>query len=102
PFLRDRRERSDRPDRSGGDRSGGDRPERGDRDRRPRGASGDDDRNDRNDRDRDREPRGSDLEDLDEQAIAAGVLEITGEGFGFLRHHNFAANGEDIYVSQTQ
>src|SRR5204863_574711 len=59
------------------------------RDRRPR------------DDDSERE-RGSDLEDLDEQAIASGVLEITGEGFGFLRHNNFAANGEDIYVSQTQ
>ena len=78
PYLRDRRDRPERPER-GGDRN--------DRDRRPR----DDDRE-----------RGSDLEDLDEQAIASGVLEITGEGFGFLRHNNFAANGEDIYVSQTQ
>jgi transcription termination factor Rho len=49
--------------------------------------------------------RGEDLERLDEgdeQFIGQGVLEITGEGFGFLRHNNFSANGEDIYVSQTQ
>ena len=49
--------------------------------------------------------RGEDLERLDEgeeQTLGEGVLEITGEGFGFLRHNNFGANGEDIYVSQTQ
>ncbi len=49
--------------------------------------------------------RGEDLDRLDEgdeQFVGQGVLEITGEGFGFLRHNNFSANGEDIYVSQTQ
>jgi transcription termination factor Rho len=40
--------------------------------------------------------------DGEDQIMGQGVLEITSEGFGFLRHNNFAANGEDIYVSQTQ
>ena len=62
---------------------------------------------DRRDRDRpDRErptERTSDFDtDGEEQVMGTGVLEITGEGFGFLRHNNFSANGEDIYVSQTQ
>jgi transcription termination factor Rho len=57
------------------------------------------DRRDRNDHRNDRNGEGDDTE---EQVLASGVLEITGEGFGFLRHNNFAANGEDIYVSQTQ
>ena len=83
-----RRDRGDRDDR-------GPREDRGGRDDRGRG-----DRMDRRHRD-DRQDH-SDLEDLDEQIVAAGVLEITSEGFGFLRHNNYAANGEDIYVSQTQ
>ncbi len=47
--------------------------------------------------------RGEDLDRLDddgEQTFGEGVLEITGEGFGFLRSST-AAN-DDIYVSQTQ
>ncbi|MBC8141373.1 MAG: transcription termination factor Rho [Armatimonadetes bacterium] len=47
--------------------------------------------------------RGEDLERLDEgeaQTFGEGVLEITGEGFGFLRHNTNGA--EDVYVSQTQ
>jgi transcription termination factor Rho len=39
---------------------------------------------------------------VDDQQMGQGVLEISPEGFGFLRHNNFSANGEDIYVSQTQ
>lgn len=42
------------------------------------------------------------VEEDNEEVVGAGVLEITSEGFGFLRHNNFAANSEDIYVSQTQ
>ncbi|MBC8104139.1 MAG: transcription termination factor Rho [Cytophagales bacterium] len=38
----------------------------------------------------------------EEQILGAGVLEITGEGFGFLRHNNFAAHNDDIYVAQAQ
>lgn len=34
--------------------------------------------------------------------LAQGVLEILPDGWGFLRRHNFTANPEDIYVSQTQ
>ena len=62
--------------------------------------------NNRGNRGRQREyVRGEDLDRLDEtgdEYVGQGVLEITGEGFGFLRHNNFSANGEDIYVSQTQ
>lgn len=123
----ERSERNDRPDR--GDRNDrserGDRPERGergDRDGQPgfsmrpargpqnpynprdrrndRGERGD--RGDRNDRRGGEDRQQGDDFDSDEQILGSGVLEITSEGFGFLRHNNFAANGEDIYVSQTQ
>jgi transcription termination factor Rho len=120
----ERNDRSDRGDRSErGDRSDrGDRGDRGDRDGQPgfsmRPARGPqnpynprdrrNDRNERGDRGDRNDRRGSDDRqqgddfDSDEQILGSGVLEITSEGFGFLRHNNFAANGEDIYVSQTQ
>jgi transcription termination factor Rho len=72
------------------------------RDRRNNNDRGDRnfDRNNRNNRDQDPDRYADD--DGEEQVMGTGVLEITSEGFGFLRHNNFAANGEDIYVSQTQ
>ncbi len=93
----DRNERSDRDSRDGRDipplRGGGERPERNARPDR-----------DGRDRDRDRERVSAQSADTDEDdsIVGQGVLEISGEGFGFLRHNNFSANGEDIYVSQTQ
>lgn len=40
----------------------------------------------------------------DEQSYGRGVLEVHGEGFGFLRspHDNFLPGPDDIYVSQSQ
>jgi transcription termination factor Rho len=80
---------------------GGDRAERGDRgergDRSDRG-----DRSERGERGGGRGNQDRDRDDDGDQQLGQGVLEITGEGFGFLRHNNFQANGEDIYVSQTQ
>ncbi len=40
----------------------------------------------------------------EEQSYGRGVLEVHGEGFGFLRspHDNFLPGPEDIYVSQSQ
>jgi transcription termination factor Rho len=40
--------------------------------------------------------------EVEEQIMGQGVLEITGEGFGFLRHFNFVAHNDDIYVAQAQ
>ncbi len=37
-----------------------------------------------------------------EPLVGQGVLEIAGEGFGFLRHNNFMTSPEDIYVAQAQ
>ena len=76
------------------------RPERGERDNN----NSNNNRHDRNSR-RPSQPR-EDLMNLDENAESAlfgeGVLEITGEGFGFLRRANFAAGPDDIYVAQAQ
>ena len=78
------------------------------------GGGGDQPRSGRDDRGNERGDRGNERGDRGERAerverdedgdplLGHGVLEITSEGFGFLRHNNFAANGEDIYVSQTQ
>jgi transcription termination factor Rho len=103
-------ERPQRPDRS-------ERPERGSprgesrpgyEMRAPRGAQNPYAPRDRRDRNRPERQQQVDLSGLDsdadgeDQIMGQGVLEITSEGFGFLRHNNFAANGEDIYVSQTQ
>jgi transcription termination factor Rho len=38
----------------------------------------------------------------EEQVTGQGVLEITNEGFGFLRNNGFANNSGDVYVAQTQ
>lgn len=65
---------------------------------------------DRDEPRRERGERGESLQQRDrggskeaeEQVMGQGVLEITSEGFGFLRHNNFSANGEDIYVAQAQ
>ncbi|MBI4328965.1 MAG: transcription termination factor Rho [Chloroflexi bacterium] len=34
--------------------------------------------------------------------VASGVLEMTGEGYGFLRHRNLRHGMNDVYVSQSQ
>ena len=90
-------------------------PRSGSRDRNPGNDVGDNNRrgnNSNNNRTNGRNGgrqqnyvRGEDLERLDDsesQVIGEGVLEITGEGFGFLRHNSSGANNEDVYVSQTQ
>ena len=59
------------------------------------------DGNDRRDR-RTNQPQPPRDVEPEEQIIGKGVLEITGEGFGFLRHYNFAAHNDDIYVAQAQ
>ncbi len=41
-------------------------------------------------------------DDRSSAAPAQGVLEILGDGWGFLRRSNYTPNAEDIYVSQTQ
>ena len=87
-----RNDRSDRGDRSGNERNGNERTERGDR-------------NDRSAARRPAPPRDdlSALEDGSEEPLfGEGVLEITSEGFGFLRRNNFAAGNDDIYVAQAQ
>ena len=33
---------------------------------------------------------------------ASGILEVTGEGFGFIRHRNLRHNLNDVYVAQSQ
>lgn len=73
------------------------RPARGQNPYNPR-----DRRNRANNDERSNRDRDLDLINEEEQVVGKGVLEISNEGFGFLRHNNFAANGEDIYVSQTQ
>jgi transcription termination factor Rho len=99
--------RSDRPGYemrpARGGNSGGSYPS-GRNDRRDRDRGPDRDRGGDRDRDRERNDRlAVEAEgDSDDQVMGMGVLEITSEGFGFLRHNNFSANGEDIYVSQTQ
>ncbi len=118
PSNRTNRYDRDRSDRN--DRSRDERAERGDRDRgdnrdaRPgyemRPSRGQNpytsprDRRGRPNRDFDERPeRERDTFDPDnEETVSKGVLEITGDGFGFLRSNNLTANGEDIYVSQTQ
>lgn len=40
--------------------------------------------------------------DRDDRFEAEGILEITENGFGFLRFNNFLTSEKDIYVSQTQ
>ncbi len=40
--------------------------------------------------------------DKNSMLMAQGILEILGEGWGFLRRNNLTPNAEDIYVSQTQ
>lgn len=37
-----------------------------------------------------------------EEIIGEGVLEIMGDGFGFLRHQNLMRGDDDIYISPTQ
>jgi len=92
---RDGRDGRDAGPRIGGGNDGRDRNARPDRDGRDRsGAS---------DRERERIAAAAQNDaDEDDSVVGQGVLEIGGEGFGFLRHNNFSANGEDIYVSQTQ
>ena len=92
--------------RSGRDDRGNERGERGERGGGDRGERGDRG-NERGDRGNERGDRGERAERVErdedgDPLLGHGVLEITSEGFGFLRHNNFAANGEDIYVSQTQ
>jgi len=102
PERPERQERPERPER-------GERLERGERSDRPgyemRPARGQNPYLPRDRRDRDRQERFQqqmEADSLEDALTGQGVLEITSEGFGFLRHNNFAANGEDIYVSQTQ
>jgi transcription termination factor Rho len=95
--MSQRPERGNRP--QGGGRRGNDRnepstgyamrPARGINPYAPRDRSG---------QNRPQQP----IEEPEEQIIGAGVLEITNEGFGFLRHNNFAAHNDDIYVAQAQ
>lgn len=110
--MPERTGRTDRPERFGDrndrleprpDRAMGDRPERPGYEMRP--ARGQNPYAPRDRRDRDRQERFQqqmETDSLEDAQTGTGVLEITSEGFGFLRHNNFAANGEDIYVSQTQ
>jgi transcription termination factor Rho len=124
----DRSEQTERAERTERDRpeKRGERPDRGDRSERsergsprgesrpgyemrpPRGGQNPYAPRDRRGRDRAERQQQVDLSGLEgdidgeDQIMGQGVLEITSEGFGFLRHNNFAANGEDIYVSQTQ
>jgi transcription termination factor Rho len=78
------------PSADGGGNAGGGEREGGEREReRPAGR-----------REFERSSGSSAAED---QMMGQGCLEILPEGWGFLRHNsNFAVNGEDIYVSQTQ
>ena len=110
--LRERPERTnDRPERTN-DRQerGNDRPERADSRlgyemrpaRGPQNPYAPRDRRDREPRPDRYQPQPVDMDDGEEPLTGQGVLEITSEGFGFLRHNNFSSNGEDIYVSQTQ
>ncbi len=88
PERSERSEQQQRPERGRSDRSDGERM------RSERGGS---------DRERsDRERPGRSADSGDDAMVGQGVLEILPDGWGFLRHDNFVANGEDIYVSQTQ
>ncbi len=53
-------------------------------------------------RDRRNNPQPVREAEVEEQILGQGVLEITSEGFGFLRHYNFVAHNDDIYVAQAQ
>ncbi|MES2460511.1 MAG: transcription termination factor Rho [Armatimonadota bacterium] len=66
----------------------------------PYGPRDNQDGGDRRDR-RNNQPPPREAE-VEEQILGQGVLEITGEGFGFLRHNNFDAHNDDIYVAQAQ
>lgn len=88
----------------------------GNRDRQDGGRDGRDSRDGRdgnrrgNDRDRANAERRAaaaaaaemDEGDGEDQVTGQGVLEITNEGFGFLRNNGFASNSGDVYVAQTQ
>ena len=53
-------------------------------------------KSDRRDKNGARQPERQDREEVE------GVLEVTENGYGFLRFHNFLTSEKDIYVSQTQ
>lgn len=99
-FRNDRFERNDRFNRDRQERERGDRNdrERGDRER-PSGPA-------QEGENQQYRPRRQDINfrDFDGVVTAMGVLEITNEGFGFLRsaEYNYLASPDDIYVSPTQ
>lgn len=99
-FRNDRFERNDRFNRDRPDRDRGERNERERMDRdRPSGPN-------QEGENQQYRPRRQDINfrDFDGVVSAMGVLEITNEGFGFLRsaEYNYLASPDDIYVSPTQ
>jgi transcription termination factor Rho len=99
PDRMDRPERMDRPDRM-------DRPERMDRPDRPMQGPGPMDRPENPDAVPQYRPRRQDINfrEFDGVVNNMGVLEITNEGFGFLRspEYNYLASPDDVYVSPSQ
>ena len=105
----DRGNRGDRGDRGGQDRGGQDRP--GHR-MRPAGGGNDDfgggGRGSRRDRRRGgnrgaHESMPYDIEgEIDESLVGHGILELSSDGYGFLRRPNLIPSNEDVYVAQAQ
>lgn len=111
-------EQTEAPVRERENRFRNDRPERNERFQRDRNERFSNNSNQERDRDRERDregqgpenqqyrPRRQDINfrDFDGVVSAMGVLEITNEGFGFLRspEYNYLASPDDIYVSPTQ
>ena len=91
------------------DNNRGDMPRIGHEMRSPRenqGGGRDNSHRNRRDNDRNRDNRESREvaveESSEDQVFGQGILEITNDGFGFLRQNNLHQAGGDIYVSQTQ
>ena len=74
----------------------------GDRDNRKGFRRRNNGRQDADQRNSEEESIRNELGDLDSGSMASGILEITKDGYGFIRSDNYLSGSDDVYVSPTQ